>query len=62
KTLALAGCMVLVFMLFAGWIIIAETWFELWRSDVMRSAALDAAFRCAGFIGLIALIVGSREE
>ena len=62
KTLALAGCMVLVFMLFAGWIVIAETWFELWRSDALRGPALDAAFRYAGFIGLIALIVGAREE
>ena len=62
KTLALAGCMVLVFMLFAGWIVIAETWFELWRADVMRSAALESAFRYAGFIGLMALIVGAREE
>jgi len=62
KTLALSGCMVFVFMLFAGWIVIAETWFELWRSDAMRSAALESAFRYAGFIGLIALIVGAREE
>jgi predicted small integral membrane protein len=62
KAFALTGCGVAVFMLFMGWIVIAETWFELWRSPEMRSAALDAAFRYAGFIGLIALFVGAREE
>lgn len=62
KVLALTGCGVAVFMLFVGWIVIAETWYELWRSPEMRSAALDAAFRYAGFIGLIALFVGAREE
>ena len=49
-------------MLFSGWIVIAETWFELWRSEVMREAALDAAFRYCGMIGLIALFVGMHDE
>ena len=61
KTFALAGCGLAVWMLFAGWIVIAETWFELWRSDLMRSAALESAFRYAGFIGLIALFVAMRD-
>ncbi|MBL0769892.1 DUF2165 domain-containing protein [Sphingopyxis sp. DHUNG17] len=61
KTLALAGCGVAVLMLFAGWIVIAETWFELWRSEAMREAALDAALRYGAFIGIIALFVGARE-
>lgn len=62
KALALTGCAVAVFMLFAGWIVIAETWFEMWRSDVMRDVALNSAFRYAGMIGVIALIVGSRDD
>lgn len=62
KTYALAGCAVAIFMLFSGWIVIAETYFELWRSDIWRDAALDSAFRYCGMIGVIALIVGARED
>tara|TARA_R110001599_G_scaffold115128_3_gene281490 strand:- start:410 stop:643 length:234 start_codon:yes stop_codon:yes gene_type:complete len=62
KTLALAGCAVAILMLFSGWIVIADTWFELWRSDVLREAALDSAFRYCGMIGLIALFVGIHDE
>ena len=62
KTYALAGCAVAIFMLFFGWIVIAETWFELWRSEAMREAALDAAFRYCGMIGVIALFVGMPDE
>lgn len=62
KTLALAGCGVAVFMLFAGWIVIAETWFELWRSDALRDVALNSAFRYCGMIGLIALFVAQRND
>lgn len=62
KTLALAGCGVLIFLLFAGWIVIAETWFELWRADVWRDIALQSAFRYCGMIGVIALFVGLRDD
>lgn len=62
KTYALAGCAVAMFMLFTGWIVIAETWFELWRSDVLRDAALGAAFRYFAMIGIIALFIGTAEE
>ena len=62
KSLALTGCAVAVFMLFFGWIVIAETWFELWRSDVFRPLALDSAFRYAGLIGVIALFVNTRDD
>ena len=62
KTYALAGCGVALFMLFAGWIVIAETWFEMWRSPVMIDLALNSAFRYAGMIGVMALFVGAREE
>ncbi len=62
KKWALTGCGVAVFMLFAGWIVIAETWFELWRSEVLRDVALDSAFRYAALIALIALFVGANDD
>ncbi len=62
KQAALAGCAVAVLLLFAGWIVIAESWFEMWRSEMWRGAALDTAFRYAGFIALIALLVGQRDD
>ena len=62
KALAMAGCGIAVIMLFGGFIVIAETWFEMWRSDVMRGPVLDSAFRYAGMITLIALFVGTRED
>ncbi len=62
KTYALTGCGVGIFMLFAGWIVIAETWYELWRSPTMLEPVLGSAFRYAGMIGIIALFVGAREE
>ncbi len=62
KTLALTGCAVAVFMLFGGFIVIAESWFELWQSEVMRAPVLESAYRYAGMIALIALFVGAREE
>lgn len=61
KTLALAGCAVAVFSLFLGWTVIGESWFEFWRSDALRPAA-DGAFRYGGFIALIALMVGARDD
>ncbi|MBI1393339.1 MAG: DUF2165 family protein [Alphaproteobacteria bacterium] len=62
KRLAVAGCGLLMFMLFAGWIVIAETWFQLWRSDVWRDAALDSAFRYGAMITLIGIFIGAGDE
>ena len=62
KELALAGCAVAVIMLFGGFIVIAESWFELWRSDVMRGPVLETAFRYAGMIALIALFVAVKDD
>jgi predicted small integral membrane protein len=62
KTVALTGCAVAVFMLFMGWIVIAETWFELWNSNVMRGPVLGSAFRYGGMIALIALFVSMRDD
>jgi len=62
KTWALTGCAVAVLGLFGGWIVVGEQWFEFWRSDAMREAAGGSAFRYGGFIALIALMVGARDE
>ena len=62
KEFALAGCAVAVIMLFGSFIVIAESWFELWRSDTLRGPVLESAFRYGGFIALIALFVGAKED
>jgi len=62
KQIAIAGCGVAVFMLFGGFIIAAETWFEMWRSDVLRGPVLDSAFRYAAIIALIAIYVGTSDD
>lgn len=62
KELALAGCGIALLMLFAGWIVIADTWFQGWRSETLRDGALGTAFRYAGFVGLIALFVAARDD
>jgi len=62
KTLAVAGCGVAMFLLFTGWIVLAETWYELWRSEPFREAALGSAFRYGAMITLIGLFVGARND
>ncbi len=62
KTVALAGAGIAVVMLFGGFIVIAEGWYELWRSQSELVGAPDAAFRYAGMIALIALFVGMPDE
>ena len=62
KTYALAGCGVAVFMLFGGFIVIGEGWFELWRSDSLREQAAETAFRYGAMIALIGLFVGTGDD
>jgi predicted small integral membrane protein len=62
KQMALVGCGVAVVMLFGGFIVIAESWFELWRSEAMRGPVLESAFRYGGMIGLIAIFVAQRDD
>jgi predicted small integral membrane protein len=62
KATALAGCGIAMIMLFGGFIVIGETWFEMWRSDVLRDLSLETAFRYGGMITLIALFVGGLED
>jgi predicted small integral membrane protein len=61
KKLALAGCGILAIMLFGGFTVVAEAWFELWRSDAMRGPVLDTVYRYLGSILLIALFIASKE-
>jgi len=61
KEMALVGCGIAVFMLFAGFIVVAESWFEMWRSELLRVISLDSAFRYGGMIALIAIFVAQRE-
>ena len=62
KTLALTGCAVAIFLLFVGFGVIAEVWFELWQSKELHDPVLASAFRYGGMIGLIALFVGMRDD
>ena len=61
KRIALAGCGIAVIMLFGGFIVIAESWFELWRSEAM-GAALSAAVRYGSMITLIAIFVAASDD
>ena len=61
KKLALAGCGILAIMLFGGFTVLAEAWFQLWRSDAMRGAVLGTAYRYLGSILLIAQFIASKE-
>ncbi len=62
KAIALAGCGIAVIMLFGGFLVIAESWFELWRSEGLIRMALDDAFRYAGIISLIAIFVAIPDD
>ncbi len=61
KTMALTGCAIALIMLFGGFIVMAESWFELWRSESMRGPVLQSAFRYGGMIALIAIFVASKD-
>lgn len=61
KGTALAGCGIAVIMLFGGFIVIAESWFELWRSEAM-GGVLSAALRYGSMIALIAIFVAAPDS
>lgn len=61
KNIALTGCIVAIIMLFGGFIVVAEGWFELWNSNVLRAPVIESAFRYGCMISLIALIVASPD-
>jgi len=62
KAFGLTGCAIAVIMLFGGFLVIAESWFELWRSEDTIRLALTDAFRYAGMIALIAIFVATTDD
>ena len=62
KKPALAGCAVIIFMLFGGFVVVAEGWFDMWRSDALRGMVIDSAFRYCAIIALIGIFVAMNEE
>ena len=62
KNIALTGCLIAIIMLFGGFIVVAEGWFELWRSDTLRAPVIESAFRYGCMISLVALIVASPDH
>jgi predicted small integral membrane protein len=62
KNIALTGCLVAIIMLFGGFIVVAEGWFELWHSDILRIPVIESAFRYGCMISLIALIVATPDH
>ncbi|MGB0495308.1 MAG: DUF2165 family protein [Kangiellaceae bacterium] len=62
KNTALTGCAISMLMLFGGFIVVAENWFELWRSESMRGPVLESAFRYAGMIAFISIFVATKDE
>lgn len=44
KYIALTGCAAAIIMLFGGFIVVAESWFELWRSKPCWDQCLDRLF------------------
>jgi len=61
KALALAGCGVFAVMLFVGFTVVAEGWFELWRSNALGGLVLNTAYRYLGSILLIALFIAGKD-
>ncbi len=61
KSIALTGCLIAIIMLFGGFIVVAEGWFELWRSEALRAPVIESAFRYGCMISFIALIVASPD-
>jgi predicted small integral membrane protein len=62
KKMALAGCGVAMFMLFGGFVVIADGFFEVWNSPVMRDPVLGSAFRYGAMIMLIGIFVGATDD
>lgn len=62
KQIALVGCTVGIVMLYGGFMIIAESWFELWRDIGPIRMALTDAFRYAAMIAFVAIFVSLPEE
>lgn len=62
KAPALAGCGIAMFMLFGGFVVVADGFFELWRSEAMSAPVLGSAFRYGAMIMLIGIFVGATDD
>ena len=62
RQIGMAGCGVAVIMLFAGFIGIAENFFELWRSADIGGSVVGSAYRYGGVIALIGILVGTTGD
>lgn len=60
KRLALVGCGAAIVMLFGGFAVIGESFFQMWQTPVGQLAGAGA-FRYAGYIALIAIFVGQED-
>lgn len=60
KSLALAGCGIILAMLFGGFIVFAETYFLLWQTE-FGGLVLPTAFRYIGCVGIVAIFVQQTE-
>lgn len=61
KEFAIAGCVIAEVLLFGGFVVIAEGWYEMWRSGQMVTAVGDAAFRYGATIMLISIFVNQTD-
>jgi predicted small integral membrane protein len=62
KNLALIGCSVAALLFFGGFVVIAEGWFEMWRSSTLGSSVGAAAFRYFGAVMLVAIFIQQPEK
>lgn len=62
RQIGLSGCGIAVIMLFAGFIGIAENFFELWRSSDIGASVLGGAYRYGGVMALIGILVGATDD
>jgi len=60
KSLALAGCGIILAMLFGVFIVFSESYFSLWQTE-FGGLVLPIAFRYMGCIGVIAIFVQQPE-
>lgn len=61
KKPAVLGCGVALIMLIGGFIVVADTWFSLWQSD-LGNRSLPIAFRYAACIGIIMLFLNQEDH
>ncbi len=62
KSAGLTGCAIAVLMLFGGFIVLGESWYEMWRAEAYLGPVLGGAFRYGVFIGVIGVFVAQPER